>query len=214
MLARRGRTGTDTGSHWRTRPAQHGYDVEAAADLRHGTPNGRATGESEFRRTCCPPVKQKASDSMTSGDEPIDEARPKFGRPDPYCWLLVGPMLFVAVVMTIGGVALAGIPILLLAGAVVAFDAWVNRSEFEEPYRRPRSPRDDWPSLERPMRSPEPDHQRTAVREPQPRGPGRDAWQPAGQGYREQPPRPPSGMPPAGGPRGQAGTSAMPGRRR
>jgi hypothetical protein len=63
--------------------------------------------------------------------------RPAFGRVDPFCWLPVGALVLVAVLLAFGGLLPVGIGIGFLAIALVLLDAWINRPELPTPRRNP-----------------------------------------------------------------------------
>lgn len=53
--------------------------------------------------------------------------RPMFGRPDPFCLLAVVPFVLVGVMLVFGNLAEFAIIPVLIGGAILAFDSWVNR---------------------------------------------------------------------------------------
>jgi hypothetical protein len=65
-----------------------------------------------------------------------------FGRVDPFCLFAVVPMLIVAGLFIWSGIALLGIPLIVLALLVVVVDSWANRPLKKEPEPRYRD-RDD-----------------------------------------------------------------------
>lgn len=50
-----------------------------------------------------------------------------FGRVDPFCAFAVLPLLIVAGLFLWGGIALAGVIVIVLTLALVVGDAWANR---------------------------------------------------------------------------------------
>lgn len=67
---------------------------------------------------------------MANGD------RRWFGKPDPYCWLAVVPVLLVSgLAVTFGAVLLGGLGV-VAALSLLAFDSWVNRPEQSVRHRR------------------------------------------------------------------------------
>lgn len=75
-------------------------------------------------------------------DEDMSRPRPaKFGRIDPFCWLLVIPMLVVALgIVFIADTPLVGAGVGFGAACVLVFDSWINRPRDSDSGRRtPRS---------------------------------------------------------------------------
>ena len=50
-----------------------------------------------------------------------------FGRIDPFVLFAVLPLLVIAVLFIMGGIAVLGVVVILLATLVVAGDSWANR---------------------------------------------------------------------------------------
>jgi hypothetical protein len=50
-----------------------------------------------------------------------------FGRVDPFCLFAVVPMLIIAALFVWGGIAIAGVVLVILAILVVVVDSWSNR---------------------------------------------------------------------------------------
>jgi hypothetical protein len=50
-----------------------------------------------------------------------------FGRVDPFCLFAVLPMLIIAVLFILGGIAVLGVVVVLLSALVVVADSWANR---------------------------------------------------------------------------------------
>ncbi|CAM02543.1 hypothetical protein A8924_3661 [Saccharopolyspora erythraea NRRL 2338] len=63
-----------------------------------------------------------------------------FGRIDPFCWVLVAPMLLVGGVAILLGVLQIGIGLVGIAALVLVFDSWVNRPRPEDALRPGRAP--------------------------------------------------------------------------
>ena len=59
-----------------------------------------------------------------------------FGRIDPFCAFAVVPMLIVAGVFIVSGIAVVGVGVIVLALLVVVFDSWTNRPVKSEPRYR------------------------------------------------------------------------------
>lgn len=65
----------------------------------------------------------------------VDRSRPdaKFGRVDPFCWILVVPMLLLAIMLIIDIDRVVGVLIAVMAVLIAVFDSWLNRPSAQPP---------------------------------------------------------------------------------
>jgi hypothetical protein len=56
-----------------------------------------------------------------------------FGRVDPFCMFAVLPMLLVAGLFIWGGIAIAGVGLIVMAALIVLIDSWANRPPKQTP---------------------------------------------------------------------------------
>jgi hypothetical protein len=59
-----------------------------------------------------------------------------FGRVDPFCAFAVLPLLIVAGIFMVSGIAVVGVGTIVLALLIVVFDSWTNRPVKAEPRYR------------------------------------------------------------------------------